>query len=506
MQIRSENVRGNTLAPIIVDTGLGRVSGTDGAVRRFLGLRYAQPPAAETRWRAPTPVAPWTGVLPADQFGDDFPQAADPLLRAVAQSEDCLRLNIWAPAEPPAGGAPVLVWFHGGGFTRGSGSDLRCDGEAFARQGILVVTFNYRSGLFGFFAHPALSAESPEGISGNYGLLDQMAALRWVREHIAAFGGAPDRITVAGVSAGSASIALLLTIPRATGLFDQAILHSPGSCRPLGKLADAEQAGLVLGADIHALRSLSAKELLGLTSRMVPKMRSLTGARLLRPIRDGVLVPGDELPALEARRFMRVPLIVGTNEDEGSKLTRDWTVDSLDAYHRLLQENFGPAAEEAMACYPASNDAQVRARVAELFADTQFNYGAWRLALAMAPERPTYRYVFRRRAAGAPDGPHHGDEVPYAFDTLARMPEAAKVFDEGDQRTADAMHGAWVRFIKTGDVNGAGLPPWPVYDPAHGEHMTFDDPPMAGRHWRAGAIGFIDRVQSQRYRTEGGHE
>ncbi|MEZ5654030.1 MAG: carboxylesterase family protein [Burkholderiaceae bacterium] len=488
-------------APIVLETALGRVQGFDGDSRRFLGIPYAQPPHGERRWRPPQAPAPWSGILSAERFGDDFPQAPDPLLRAGSQSEDCLRLNIWAPADPPAGGAPVLVWFHGGGFTRGSGSDVRCDGEAFAKRGVLVVTFNYRSGLFGFFAHPSLSAESPRGISGNYGLLDQMAALRWVREHIGAFGGNPQRVTVAGVSAGSASIALLLTVPEAGGLFDQAILHSPGSCRPLGSLAQAEAAGLALGQDLGALRALSAKELLALTSRLVPKMRSLTGARLLRPIRDGVLVQQDELPALSQGRFIRVPLIVGTNEDEGSKLTRDWTVDSLDAYSRLLDENFGSYAHEAATRYVASDPAAVRSRVAELFADTQFNYGAWRFALAMAPECPTYRYVFRRRAASAADGPHHGDEVPYAFDTLSRLPHSATDFDAADQRTATHMHEAWSRFITTGDPNGGELPPWPVFDEGGAPHMVFDDPPLVSRHWRHETIEFIDRVQSGRYRA-----
>lgn len=498
----SRSTRPEAPKPIIVDTALGRVQGTDVGVRRFLGLPYAQPPIGALRWRPPAAARPWTGILPADRFGDDFPQPPDPLFRAGSRSEDCLRLNIWAPSESPAGGAPVLVWFHGGGFTRGSGSDLRCDGEAFARRGILVVTFNYRSGLFGYFAHPSLRSESPHGVCGNYGLLDQMAALRWVREHIAAFGGAPDRVTVAGVSAGSASIAMLLTMPGAQGLFDQAILHSPGTCRPLGGLDEAEAAGRTLGDDLDALRALPAQDLLALTGRLVPRMRSLTGARLLRPIRDGVIVPRDELPAFEQGLFMRVPVVVGTNEDEGTKLTRDWTVDSVDAYRHLLDENFGPDAPEAAALYPAGDPDAVRRRVAELFADTQFNYGAWRLARAMAPDRPTYRYVFRRRAAGAADGPHHGDEVPYAFDTLSLMPGAHTAFDAADQRTATVMHEAWARFIATGDVNGGGLPHWPVFDPVQASHLTLDDPPAVGSHWRRDTLGFIDRVQSRRYAKE----
>ncbi len=223
----------------VVNTGRGPVRGrivhvAREAVHVFQGIPYAAPPVGPLRWRPPAPAAAWSGTRDASVFGPDSPQAANARLRGAGMSEDCLHVNVWAPAAAAAGSLPVMVWIHGGGFAGGSGSDVRSDGSLLASQGVVVVSFNYRAGLFGFLAHPALSRESPDGVSGNYGLLDQLAALRWVRDNIAAFGGDASRVTVFGVSAGSASISLLLTSERARGLFQQAILHSParrGRCR-----------------------------------------------------------------------------------------------------------------------------------------------------------------------------------------------------------------------------------------------------------------------------------
>lgn len=482
---------------MIVTTAQGRVAGhavRAGRVRAFLGIPYAAPPVGALRWRAPQPPAPWSGVREAAGFGPDCPQAPNPLFRAPCQDEDCLYLNVWAPADVGAGGLPVMVWVHGGGFVGGSGSDARCDGSAFATAGVIVVSLNYRSGIFGFLAHPGLSAESASGTSGNYGLLDQIAALQWVRENIAAFGGSPQRVTIFGVSAGSASIALLLTAPMARGLFQQAALHSPGTCRPLASLADAEQAGRQLGDDVEALRRLPAGELRALTPRLVPAMRGLTTPRILRPIRDGWLLPRDELPAFDDGDFAAVPTLLGINEDEGSKLTASWTVDTVAAYCELVDRSFGAMAGEARRVYPAGADADVRRCVAEIFADTQFNYGTWKLADAMAARgQPTWCYVFRRRHASQLDGPHHGDEVAYVFDNLDLVNEIGGVgYDASDAEVAAAMHGAWRRFAECGDPNGGGLPHWPRFERTQAAHLEFGDRPVPGQRWRAAQIAFID--------------
>lgn len=489
-----------TSARATVRAACGPVVGLDGDVRAFLGIPYARPPVGALRWRAPQPLAPWREPFDATGFGPDFPQAPNPVLRAPVQDEDCLRLNVWTPAGAREGSLPVMVWFHGGGFVAGSGSDVRCDGRAFAAHGAVVVTFNYRSGLFGFLAHPALSAESDEAVSGNYGLLDQMAALRWVRDNVAAFGGDPARVTAFGVSAGSASIALLLVSPRASGLFDRAILHSPGSCRPLATLADAERAGRTLGEDIDALRALPSRELFGRTSLLVPKMRGLTVPRVLRPIRDGAVIPCDERPALAAGAFQAVPTVLGTNADEGTKLTSGWTVDTPDAFRALLEESFGSMAARAAATYPATDGASVRRRVAELFGDTQFDFGTRTLARAISRAgAPAWRYVFTRRPASQRDGPHHGDEVPYAFDTLdAHAAAGGPRYDDADRALARTMHAAWLRFARDGDPNGGDLPHWPRHDGRTDPHLELGDRVAAGSGWLAPRLDFLDAFVASR--------
>jgi len=247
----------------------GEISGTGTDVRVYRGIPYAAPPVGPLRWRPPQPVAAWSGVHDGSQFGFDPMQLNEPSRGSLAPgtSEDCLTLNVWAPATVPAGGAPVLVWFDGGGFIAGSGAKARTDGERFAKLGAILVTVNYRVGVFGFLAHPALTAESPQHASGNYGFLDAVAALQWVRANIAAFGGDPARVTAFGESAGGAVAALLLISPLARGTFDQVILQSPGSFRPLCPLADAETAGRVVGDDLTAMRAIPADELLAMNAR-----------------------------------------------------------------------------------------------------------------------------------------------------------------------------------------------------------------------------------------------
>lgn len=481
---------------VTVEVAQGHVRGRQdetGAV--FLGIPYAAPPVGPLRWRAPQPAARWHGVRDALAFGPDFPQAANARFRAPRQDEDCLYLNVWTPVVDRLGRLPVMVWLHGGGFTGGSGSDLRCDGARLAAEGAVVVTLNYRSGLFGFLAHPALSRESAHQVSGNYGLLDQMAALAWVRENIAAFGGDPQRVTAFGVSAGSASISLLLASPGAKGLFDRAILHSPGAGRPLATLQEAEQAGLKLGPHIEALRALSAQEVLSRTSMLNPAVRGLTTPRVLRPIRDGWLLPQDERPAFQAGRMHAMPLVVGSNTDEGTLLTKSWPIDDLAAWRQQVDTNFGPAAAEAMALYPAASDAQARPAVAAMFADTQFNYGTRLLAQCMARLEPrTFKYLFERRRPRQEDGPHHGDEVAHAFGNHDRAPAGEQAdSDAADEAVSRVMRRAWVAFAATGDPNTQGVPRWDAYRPAEDNHLRLGDELVAGAGWRRAQLDFLER-------------
>lgn len=467
-------------------------------VHAYLGIPYAAPPIGPLRWRAPKPTQAWAGVRDALAFGPDSPQAPNARLRGPSQSEDCLYLNIWTPADAVPESLPVMVWVHGGGFVGGSGSDFRSDGAAMAAQGAVVVSFNYRSGLFGFLAHPALSAESEQGVCGNYGLLDQMAALIWVRDNISAFGGDPRRVTAFGVSAGSASISLLLTCKQSEGLFHQAILHSPGACRPLATLREAEQAGLALGSDINALRQLDSAHLFQKTGLLSPKMRGLTTPRVLRPIRDGWLLRQDERDAFKTGQLHLMPLIVGSNADEGSLLTASWPVETLTQYRDLVQANFGGATNAALGVYPASNDAAVKPAVAALFADTQFNYGTRLLAQSMAAQQPrTWRYLFKRRRPGQQDGPHHGEEVAHVFGNLrAESSKEVSNTDATDNTVSEAMLRAWVAFATTGDPNRAGLANWSPYTNEQDNFLCFEDSVYEDRQWRGPQLDFLENFYS----------
>lgn len=481
---------------VTVEVAQGHLRGRrNGAGCVFLGVPYAAPPVGELRWRPPQPPARWIGVRDALAFGPDFPQAPNAKFRAPRQAEDCLYLNVWTPTPERQAKLPVMVWLHGGGFTGGSGSDLRSDGARLAAEGAVVVTLNYRSGLFGFFAHPALSKESAAGVCGNYGLLDQMAALAWVRENCAAFGGDAARITAFGVSAGSASLSLLLAAPQAKGLFDRAILHSPGAGRPLASLADAEQAGRKLGDDLAALRALPAQELLARTSLLNPAVRGLTTPRVLRPIRDGWLLPEDERPAFQGGRMHAMPLIVGSNTDEGTLLTKSWQVDTLAAYRDQVERNFGAAAAEAVALYPAHADSEARPAVAAMFADTQFNYGTRLLAQCMARLEPrTFKYLFERRRPHQADGPHHGEEVAHAFGNHASAPPGeAPDCDARDDALSRTMRRAWVAFAASGDPNGPGLPSWEPYRPQDDNHLRLGDEVQPGAGWRQPQLDFLEK-------------
>ena len=490
-------------ASLDIDTTSGRVSGTltggPDRVRVWRGLPYAAAPIGELRWRAPQAAPRWTGVRQATAFGADSMQAPMPASQAAAVNEDGLYLNVWSPVAAEPAALPVMVWIHGGGFTGGSGADARSEGSMLAAQGVVVVSFNYRTGLFGYLAHPALSAETAQRSSGNYGLLDQLAALAWVRDNIAGFGGDPANITVFGVSAGSASISLLLVSPLARGLFQQAILHSPGCARPLASLADAEQAGRAIGDDIAALRRLPATELLALTHKLAPAVRGLTTPRVLRPIRDGWLIPEDERPAFLAGRLQRMPIIVGTNLDEGSLLTQSWPVNNCAELQALLQANFPHDVAQALATYPADTDPQARPRVAEAFADTQFNYGARLLVRSMARVEPrTWRYLFTRRRPGQADGPHHGDEVAYVFGQLAAGRGAeALAFDAVDLAVSQSMIRAWVAFARHGDPNGAGPALWPAYREDQDLQQVFGDRSAIEGDPRRQALDFLEQYFSR---------
>ena len=473
------------------------------AIDCFLGIPYAAPPVGALRWKPPQPLENWNETRSCFDFSADFPQATNPLFRAPHQSEDCLYLNVWAPAFKDGKKLPVMVWIHGGGFVGGSGSDQRSDGALMAAKGVVVVSFNYRSGVFGFLAHPELSAESELKVSGNYGLQDQIAALKWIQKNIDQFNGDPNKVTVFGVSAGSASISLLLTCPQAKGLFQQSILHSPGAARPLATLAQAEALSLKeLGADIERLRSLSAQDIFKLTSLLNPKIRGLTTPRILRPILDGVYLSENERDVFKDHRQLMLPMIVGSNLDEGSLLTKDWAIKSLDDYAGLVNSNFNVLSSDALALYPVRAEEEIRIRVAELFGDTQFNYGTRLLAQSNSNQvANTWRYLFAKRRPSQIDGPHHGQEVAHVFGNLfAKVTSVENDYDLRDEFISNAMLNYWVQFAYTGNPNQAELPEWTRYELGSDNMIVFENEISKANGFRKNNLDFIDQYfQSNSY-------
>ena len=487
----------------VVLTKVGPIQGfkkqptnADLAIDCFLGIPYAAPPVGSGRWKSPQPLNSWTETRNCFDFAADFPQAANPLFRAPHQSEDCLYLNVWAPEINGDKKLPVMVWIHGGGFVGGSGSDQRSDGTLMASKGVVVVSFNYRSGVFGFLAHPELSAESELKVSGNYGLQDQIAALKWIQNNIDLFGGDPNKVTLFGVSAGSASISLLLTCPQAIGLFQQSILHSPGAARPLATLAQAEELSLKeLGADIERLRSLSAQDIFELTSLLNPKIRGLTTPRILRPILDGVYLSENERDVFKDHRQLMLPMIVGSNLDEGSLLTKDWAIKSLDDYAGLVKSNFNDLSLDALSLYPVGAAEDIRIRVAELFGDTQFNYGTRLLAQSNSNQvANTWRYLFAKRRPSQIDGPHHGQEVAHVFGNLsAKVTSVENDYDNQDEFISNAMINYWVQFADTGNPNQADLPDWPRYEIGSDNMIVFENEISKTKEFRKNHLDFIDQ-------------
>ncbi|MBN8814339.1 MAG: carboxylesterase family protein [Sphingomonas sp.] len=478
-------------ADLVVFAPAGAVRGTrkDG-VSRFLGIPYGAPPVGDRRWRPPEPAAKWQDVRDATQFAPDAMQRNRPAgSRAPSVSEDCLTLNIWAPAAkaPPRA---VMVWFYGGSFIHGSAADVRSDGTVFAREDVVFVSVTSRTGIFGWLAHPDLAAESPEGAAGNYGLLDAILALRWIKANIAAFGGDPDRVTVFGVSSGGASIALLMTSPLAVGAFDQVILQSAGSFRPLATLAQATDAGAALGS-LADLRALPADQVLALEPRLVPAVRGLTTPRVLRPVIDGWVVPQDERAAYRAGAFAAVPAIVGSNADEGSRLTASWPVDDLAGWNATLDANFPADRDRAAALYPAARDDEARGAVAQMFGDSQFQLGTRELARALlARGVPVFRYLFTRRRAGTSDGPHHGGEVPYVFGHLDEPPAGnAPAAGERDVALARSFVVAWTNFAKTGQPGSIDGVDWPS---AETGFLELGDQTCVGHAWRDAQLDFLN--------------
>jgi para-nitrobenzyl esterase len=453
-------------APVRVTGGQIAGSVTNG-IRNFRGVPFAAPPVGALRWRPPQPVVPWRGVRETTAFAPACAQTATWIPNP--QSEDCLYLNIWAPQQ--GGKLPVIVWIHGGGLYGGTGAQPLYDGANLARRGVIVVTINYRLGVFGFFSHPQLSAQSPDKTSGNQGIEDQIAALHWVKRNIAAFGGDPERITIMGESAGAESVAILCASPLAKGLFQRAIAESGNDAMPLDpdedaqfSRADAEAQGLAFASaagapDLKALRALGTADLL--KTPWTP-----------RTILDGHVVRADLITIYRQHRQNDVPLLLGWNAEEGKDLAPEILgTDAFTAadFPALAAKLLGHAPSEALlAAYPHATDAQAKAAIDRLTNDWWgWRMTAWAQLQAQNGRARPYVYYFTHRPAepatpcGYGCGAGHGAEIQYVFDNLAWD---SRAWSAADRALARDLADRWATFARGGDPNTAGLPAWRSFD------------------------------------------
>lgn len=476
-----------------VKTEAGLVSGTGDSIRSFKGIPYAAPPVGPLRWQPPQPASLWSGPLDATRFGADCIQPDEyPELRGNGKSEDCLTANVWTPAKTATESLPVMVWVYGGGYTYGSGSHPSYDGEALAKRGVVLVTFNYRLGLLGFMAHPELTAASPNKASGNYALMDIQAVLQWVQRNIDAFGGNPGNVTVFGQSAGAFMISTLMSAPTSKGLFQKAILQSGGVMRPMASRQEAKKYGSAAGDSLATLRAMPPDALVARLKELEKGPRHLTGARALSPIVDGHLIREDDRTSIATRRFQAIPMIVGTILNEGGGFARNSRVKTSAELHALVAQTFPGSAEKAWALY-GEGDSKVPSQLAALFGDTQYNFGSRELLHYGARNNvPVYRFIFTRSRNNANAAPIHGADLQFVFDNLSashrgRVPPS----DATDAEVAKQMANAWVRFAKTGNPNGGSLPNWPVHGGDAENYMDFGAEIAAKTGNRTDQLDFI---------------
>ena len=498
----------------VVDAPAGAVRGVaEGSLNVFRGIPYAEPPVGDRRWRPPAPLRRWRGVRAAENFGPACVQPQSGHLNNIYANapmpvgEDCLTLNIWAPAN--ARRAPVIVWIHGGALWTGASREALYDGTRLARRGVILVSINYRLGVLGWLAHPALSAESPSHVSGNYGLLHQIAALHWVQRNIGAFGGDPANVTVAGESAGGLSILYLMASPQARGLFAKAILESsymismPELRASRYGAPAAETSGAQLQGAVHAndLAALRAMDPIALTNAAAAAGFGPWG------VVDGQILPEQMLDAFTAGRQARVPTLVGFNSGEirSLRILAPPVPASPAAYEAAIRERYGDLADPFLRLYPAADMAE---SILATTRDGLYGWTAERVARAQtARGQAGFLYLFDHPYPAADEAGLHGfhaSELPYVFGTAERTPPLWPRIPATPTEAAlsEAMISYWTSFARTGVPSAVGQPAWPAYGEARA-YMHFADMPRAGTHLMPGMFEFNEEIVCRR-RANGG--
>ncbi|HLN99470.1 MAG TPA: carboxylesterase family protein [Pyrinomonadaceae bacterium] len=450
----------------------GRLQGTtEDGLRVYRGIPYAAPPVGDLRWRAPQPAAKWEGVRAADQFGRACIQTNAAIADLPAPSENCLYLNVWTPANAARDKLSVLFWIHGGGFVAGAPAEKLYHGEWLAKQGVVVVSIAYRLGVFGFLAHPELSAESPHHASGNYGILDMIAGLQWVQTNISAFGGDPKKVTIQGESAGGAAVSILCASPLAKGLFRGAIAESGGSFGPVradASFGESEPLSSSEKRTVDWMSSVGVSNIAELRKIPAEKLQTMIPRQFgwARPNTDGWVIPGDQYKLYESGQYNDVPVLTGYNSDEGALFG---SPKSQEAYVESVRERYHHFADKILAAYPGGETFAEKWTARNLMRDSAFGWNAWTWARLQTKtgKSSVFLYYFDEKAELPPGaepgayGARHASELPYVFRQLTEHGRPAST--PKDEALSDTMRTYWTNFAKTGDPNGAGLAEWPAY-------------------------------------------
>jgi para-nitrobenzyl esterase len=491
-------------SPVKVAEGLVQGTAEDG-LTVYRGIPFAAPPVGELRWKAPQPAVKWEGIKQTIKFAPAPMQGGNP---PSGKSEDCLYLNVWTPAKSDKEKIPVLVWIYGGGFSFGSTSEPSYSGEKLAKKGVVLVSIAYRVGQLGFLAHPDLSAENPNHVSGNYGILDQIAALQWIQKNIADFGGDPEKVTIFGESAGGISVSMLCASPLAKGLFHGAVSESGGSFGPtrqttfpgenMKTLKQAEADGKSYAQKVGVL---SIAELRKIEADKLPLGMGMGGGW---PITDGYVIPDDQHKLYEAGKYNDTPILIGYNSDEGASFSREKTPEE---YIAGVKARYGKFADELIKAYPVG-EKTVPKTARDLMRDAAFGWQTWSWARLQSQtgKSKVFLYYFDQH----PDYPEetplagygspHGQEVAYVFNHLdASNPQTTKT----DLQISEAMATYWTNFAKYGDPNGQEVPTWPAFSDANPQVMYFGQKPYTGPVPGAKSLKVLDRYFEWRRTPEG---